>query len=78
MRGLHPHQRLALGVMALALLVAAGAPASQARSCYDSYLDAVRVGVSCGAPSTADRRLQVIDPAGKSRHSTGTLSTKAM
>jgi hypothetical protein len=59
-------------------MLAAGVPASQSRSCYDSYLDALRVGVSCGAPSKVDRQLQVDNPAGKQRHSTGTLFTRAI
>jgi len=43
MRGFGLHQRLALGVVSVAVLLAAGVPASQAGSCDGAYLGAVRV-----------------------------------
>lgn len=76
MRGLGV-QRLAVGVVPIAILLAATTPASQA-GCYDASLDGVRVGVRCGVSPTGERRLQVVNPAGKHAKGGDSLFRKAI
>jgi hypothetical protein len=78
MRGFRPYRGLAVGVAAVGLLLAAGAPGANAGACYDSYLDALRVDGRCGGSSVNVRKLQVVKPVRQIARSGGTLSTKAM
>jgi hypothetical protein len=66
MHGYGLHQRLAVGVVSVAFLLAAGVPASQAAPCYDAYLDALRPG-HCGKSPSLERKVQVVKPAKKLR-----------
>lgn len=61
MRGFGLQQRLAVGVVSVAFLLAAGVPAVQAAPCYDASLDGLKVG-RCGQSSSPQRKLQVVKP----------------
>jgi hypothetical protein len=57
MRGHGLQQRLTVGVASVALLLAAGVPATQAAPCYDPSLDGLRAD-RCSAAKASPRKLQ--------------------